>query len=91
MMLRRNNGGRNNFRLWRRNERNNTSDEEKINEDNDSDDPADLLKKVWKRISPPTPEDEVRKGWYGAIYQEKKNLICTLGKLLGDFCWAKMG
>ena len=73
-----------------KNERNDTSDEEKINEDKDSDDPADLLKKVWKGISPPTPEDEVMKQWYGAIYQEKKNLICTLGKLL-DFCWTKMG
>ena len=55
-----------------------------------TDDPADLLKKVWKGISHPTPEDEVMKRWYGAIYQKKKNLICTLGKLL-DFCWTKMG
>ena len=49
-----------------RNERNNISDKQKINEDNDSDDLADLLKKVWEGISPPTPEDEVAKGWYGA-------------------------
>ena len=55
-----------------RNERNDTSDGEKINEDNDSDDPADLLKKVWKVISPSTPEDGVTKGWYGVIYQKKK-------------------
>ena len=58
-----------------KNERNDTSDEEKINEDKDSDDPADLLKKVGKGISPPTPEDEVMKQWYGAIYQEKKILF----------------
>ena len=75
-----------------RNERNDTSDGEKINKDNDSDDPADLLKKVWKVISPSTPEDEVTKGWYGVIYQKKKKkLLSTLGKLLVDFCWTKIG
>ena len=33
-----------------------------INKDNDKDDPADKLKKVWKGLGPPTPEDEVTKG-----------------------------
>ena len=74
-----------------RNERNKTSDEEKIIEDNNNDDPGDLLKKVWKRISPPTPEDEVTKGWYSAIYQEKKKSYLYVGKATRRFLLDKDG
>ena len=51
----------------------------------------DKLKKMWKGISPPTREDETTNGWYVAIFQEKKSLICTLGKLLRRFLLDKDG
>ena len=46
---------------------------------------------MWKGISPLTCEDETTNGWYVAIYQEKKSLICTLGKLLRRFLLDKDG
>ena len=73
-----------------RNEKNDTSDEEKINEDNDSDNPADLLKKVWKVISPPTPEDEVTKGWY-VSYTKKQKSYLYVGKAIRRFLLDKDG
>ena len=51
----------------------------------------DKLKKMWKGISPPTREDETTNGWYVAIFQEKKSLTCTLGKLLRRFLLDKDG
>ena len=44
-----------------------------------------------KGTSPPTPEDEVTKGWYGAIYREKKKSYLYVGKATRRFLLDKDG
>lgn len=55
--------------------RNNLSVEEIFDEENDKDDSADKLKKVWKGITSSTTEDEVTKGGMVPYIKGKKVLF----------------
>ena len=66
------------------------------NSSNESDDDdgisdEDVLKKVWRSINSPTTEEEITKGWYGAIYQHQKKSYLYVGKATRRFLSDKDG
>ena len=43
------------------------------------------LRQLWKKLSPPVPEESVVQQWYGAMYHGKKKTIYMSAKLSVEF------
>ena len=58
-------------------------DDESLSDDDDGDEKH--LKRVWNLLNPPYTEEDVTKGWYGAIYEHGKKNHLYIGKATRHF------
>ena len=40
---------------------------------------------IWRSVSPPTSEEDIKQKWYGVVYTEKKKNYLYVGKVLKRF------